>query len=217
MQKATAKNDVGIVGTWTGNGPMFWVDHLASRHHLTLGNSLSTYLDSGRNPVLGQWQHLAATYDGATARYYVDGVEVASRAFSGSVGNSNTWRIGAYGFGPGNFFDGLVDEVRVYDRALAAAEIAADRDQPLGLADPGAPTMPGNLDATASTTTTVSLGWTASTDDTGVAGYTVYAGGAAAGTTTATTFTVTGLTARAATNSRWRRSTPRGTTRRGLR
>ena len=51
VQKATTKNDVGIVGTWNGSGPMLWVDHLASRHHLTLGGSLSTYLDSGRNPV----------------------------------------------------------------------------------------------------------------------------------------------------------------------
>ena len=49
---------------------------------LTLGNGLSGYLDSGRNPIAGQWQHLAATYDGTTARYYIDGTEVASRAVS---------------------------------------------------------------------------------------------------------------------------------------
>ena len=97
VQKATTKNDVGIVGSWTGNGPMLWVDHLASHHHLTLGSSLSSYLDSGANPVIGQWQHLAATYDGAVARYYIDGTEVASRAVPGGVGSSNTWRIGAYG------------------------------------------------------------------------------------------------------------------------
>ncbi len=193
VQKATGKNDVGIVGSWTGSGPMLWVDHLASRYHLTLGSSFSGYLDSGGNPIVGQWQHLAATFDGATARYYVDGVEVANRAFTGSVGNSNTWRIGAYGGGPGGFFDGTIDEVRVYDRALGPAEIVADRDQPLGLADPGAPTMPGNLTVTGTTTTSVSLSWTASVDDTGVTGYNVYVDGAFVGTASGTSYTATGL------------------------
>ena len=192
--KATTKNDVGIVGTWTGSGPMLWVDHLASRYHLTLGSSMSTYLDSGLNPVVGQWQHLAATSDGTTARFYVNGTQVSSRAVSGSVGSSNTWRIGAYGSGPGNFFDGVLDEIRVYDRALSAAEVQADRDQPLGITNPGAPTAPGNLTVTGSTQTSVSLGWTASTDDTGVSGYNIYVDGAAAGTTAATSFTVPGLT-----------------------
>ena len=145
MQKATTKNDVGIVGTWAGNGPMLWVDHLATRHHLTLGGSFSSYLDSGVSPGVGQWQHLAATFDGATARYYVDGAEVASRAFSGSVGDSNAWRIGAYGSVAGGFFDGLIDEIRVYDRALGPSEIVADRDTPLGIVIPGAPTAPGDL------------------------------------------------------------------------
>ena len=193
VQKATTKNDVGIVGTWAGNGPMLWVDHLATRHHLTLGGSFSSYLDSGASPSLGQWQHLAATFDGTTARYYVDGAEVASRAVTGGVGDSNSWRIGAYGSIAGGFFDGLIDEVRVYNRALGASEIVADRDTPLGIVIPGAPTQPGDLTVTGSTQTSASLSWTASTDDIGVSGYTVYVDGAAAGTTTATTFTVPGL------------------------
>ncbi len=112
---------------------------------------------------------------------------------SGAVGTSNTWRIGAYGSVPGGFFDGVIDEIRVYDRALSAAEVQADMSQPLGITNPGAPTTPGNLAVTGSTQTSISLGWTASTDDTGVSGYNVYVDGAAAGTTTATSFTVTGL------------------------
>ena len=193
VRKSGPKNDVGIFGTWNGNGPMLWIDHIAGRYQLTLGGSLSTYLDSGVNPIVGQWQHLAATFDGTTARYFVDGAEVASRPASGSVGSSNTWRIGAYGPGPGGFFDGVIDELRVYDRALGAAEIQGDRDQPLGIANSGAPTAPGNLTVSGNTQTSVSLGWTASTDDSEVAGYTIYLDGAVAGTTTATVFTVTGL------------------------
>jgi chitodextrinase len=193
VQKATPKNDVGIVGSWAGSGAMLWVDHLASRYHVTLGNSLSTYLDSGVSPTIGSWQHLAATFDGATARYYVDGVEVASRAFTGPVGSANTWRIGAYGSVAGGFFDGVIDEVRVYDRALTPAEIVSDRDAPIALAPSGSPTTPGNLAVTGSTQSSISLGWTASTDDVAVTGYDVYASGVLLGTTSGTSFTVTGL------------------------
>ena len=52
-KRPTTKNDVGIVGTWSGSGPMLWVDHLATRYHLTLGGSLSAYLDSGAQPGRG--------------------------------------------------------------------------------------------------------------------------------------------------------------------
>ena len=48
----------------------------------------------------------------------MDGVEVATKSFTGNAGDSNTWRIGAYGGSPTGFFDGVVDEVRVYNRAL---------------------------------------------------------------------------------------------------
>ena len=122
VQKTSAtENDAAVVGTWTGSGPMIWVDHLATRYHLTLGGSYSGYLDSGASPLAGQWQHLAATYDGTTARFFVDGVQVASRAVTGSVGSSDLWRIGAYGGSPGGFFDGLIDDVRVYNHPSARA------------------------------------------------------------------------------------------------
>lgn len=95
VQKQSAtRNDVAVLGTWTGNGPMLWVDHLATRYHLTLGGTFSDYLDSGINPSAGQWQHLAATFDGSTARFYIDGVQVASRAVTGSVGTSDNPTVG---------------------------------------------------------------------------------------------------------------------------
>ena len=96
-------------------------------------HQLRQLLDSGRTPTVGQWQHVAATYDGTTARFYVDGVETASAPYAGNVGDGNSWRIGAYGAPATGFFDGSVDNVRIYDRALSAGEIetdAASRIQP---------------------------------------------------------------------------------------
>ena len=62
-----------------------------------------------------------------------------------------------------------------------------------GCRDRSPPTQPTGLETTAATATSVSVGWVASFDDVGVAGYTVFVNGAAVGTTDATSFTVSGL------------------------
>ncbi|QGQ95536.1 DUF5060 domain-containing protein [Paenibacillus psychroresistens] len=66
-------------------------------------------------------------------------------------------------------------------------------------ADTTAPSAPAGLTSPAKTTTSVSLSWTASTDNVAVTGYDIYRGATLAGSTTgATTYTVTGLTANTA-------------------
>jgi beta-glucanase (GH16 family)/fibronectin type 3 domain-containing protein len=66
----------------------------------------------------------------------------------------------------------------------------------LNVADTQPPTAPANLSVTAQTATSVSLSWTASTDNVGVTGYTVYRGTTAVGTLggTTTTYTDSSLT-----------------------
>jgi hypothetical protein len=72
-----------------------------------------------------EWFHVAGTWDGTTMRFYLDGAEIASDgaapAFDGGV-----LLIGGDGSGARLFpFHGALDDVRIYDRALASAEIAA--------------------------------------------------------------------------------------------
>jgi hypothetical protein len=62
-------------------------------------------------------------------------------------------------------------------------------------ADAQAPTAPANLVSSAKTTTTISLSWTASTDNTAVTGYNVYMDNVLKTTVTGLTTTITGLTA----------------------
>ena len=79
------------------------------------------------------WTHLAATFDGATLRLYVNGVLVRSVALNGSIVTSaGALRIGGNSVW-GEFFAGLIDEVRVYNRALTAEQITADMNAPIGL------------------------------------------------------------------------------------
>jgi hypothetical protein len=74
---------------------------------------------------------VAATYDRSTLRLYVDGTQVATRAVTGGLLNSaGALRIGGNNVW-GEWFKGLIDEVRVYERALTAAEIQADRNRPV--------------------------------------------------------------------------------------
>src|SRR4029079_16907275 len=82
---------------------------------------------------LGQWQHVAATFDVASGdlRIYVNGAEVSTTLIeSGSPATifdrASPVRIGAAGDGNGrlvSFWNGLIDNVELYDRALSSSEI----------------------------------------------------------------------------------------------
>jgi VCBS repeat-containing protein len=75
---------------------------------------------------INAWTHLALTYDGTTLRLYVGGTQVASRAVAGSmVVTTGALTIGGNNLGLG-YFQGLIDEVRIYNRALTALEIQTD-------------------------------------------------------------------------------------------
>ena len=91
---------------------------------------------------LNTWTHLASTYDGSMQRLFVDGVEVANAALSGSMlASASVLRIGGNSIW-GEYFTGVIDEVRIYSRALTAAEIQADRNAPIGGGtNTGAPTV----------------------------------------------------------------------------
>ena len=65
-------------------------------------------------------------------RLYVNGNVVASRAATGSIQTNDKplWIGGSEQFG--EFFQGRIDEVRVYNRALSQSEIQTDMETPVG-------------------------------------------------------------------------------------
>ena len=80
---------------------------------------------------LDTWTHLAGTYDGTTMRLYVNGLQVASQASAGNILTSaNPLQIGGDSIF-GQTFEGKIDEVRVYDRALSVSEIQSDMNTPV--------------------------------------------------------------------------------------
>jgi prepilin-type N-terminal cleavage/methylation domain-containing protein len=71
------------------------------------------------------WAHVTVSYDGSEQVLFKDGVQVYQRDQTGAIGgNGNKLLIGARGSGsPRNFFGGMIDEVKIYDRALSRSEI----------------------------------------------------------------------------------------------
>jgi hypothetical protein len=79
-------------------------------------------------PPINQWSYVVAVMESnQRTKIYVNGAEVGSKTFgSGSVYNSpQIICIGAEVCGVQNFFQGLIDEVRIYNRALSPDEIKA--------------------------------------------------------------------------------------------
>jgi hypothetical protein len=84
--------------------------------------------DSTRALKVNTWRHVATTYDGARLRVYIDGKAAGSKAITGrtcvsgqplAVGAKNAPAKGLLEA----FWDGRLDDVRIYDRALSVAEI----------------------------------------------------------------------------------------------
>ena len=73
---------------------------------------------------LNQWTHLAFTYDGAALRIYRDGTETGVFAVSGDmIGSSLPIAIGNINATQDRYWNGLLDDVRIYDHALTPVEI----------------------------------------------------------------------------------------------
>ena len=85
---------------------------------------------AGAGLQLDRWHHLAIAYDGADLKVYVDGVLGGAR----KIGKKRRLGRGAFDIGrrPDGFvcFDGLIDEVRLFARALTDAEIKGHADAP---------------------------------------------------------------------------------------
>ena len=88
---------------------------------------------SNSTTPINTWTHVAVTYDGAAVRHYINGVLDRTTAVSCAVTNTNSRpiRIGANG-GGGEVMNGLIDEVRIYNRPLSAAEIQTDMGSSAG-------------------------------------------------------------------------------------
>lgn len=94
-------------------------DSAQNRLAFTVAQSVTTNFTVGASVPTGQWVHVAATFvPGGALSLYVDGVLAASRPGPATGFDTDA------GVGMGTAFYGLVDDLRVFDRALGAAEVS---------------------------------------------------------------------------------------------
>jgi hypothetical protein len=104
---------------------------------------------------VGQWVHIAVTFNGTTAIFYVNGTQTGSGSFSFGPKTDAIVTIGCDSGASGwNSFNGSLDEVRLYNNALTPAEIKA-------LAAKYGATNPNPADGAKISQTSVALSWTA--------------------------------------------------------
>ena len=119
--EASPKGEIGIVGK---SFTSFLITQYAGSFYWYLangGNNCHSRMD------LGCWQHVAATFDGALLKLYVNGKLTASRESQvKAAGKGGAFQMGCMNPGaPGAlYFSGMLGDVRVYSRALGEAEIA---------------------------------------------------------------------------------------------
>ncbi|MCK4918754.1 MAG: LamG domain-containing protein, partial [Candidatus Pacebacteria bacterium] len=75
-----------------------------------------------------KWVHIVGTFDSTVIKLYMDSIEVDSTDYTGDIDSNinNKIFIGAYGttgVASNNFFNGSIDSVRIYNRALSAEEV----------------------------------------------------------------------------------------------
>ena len=121
----------GVVTKGVNSGPyamQLWGDG-ALRFSPNWGNPAGAVgagsFNTDTKMVAGEWTHAAITYDGAKARFYINGTPDAlevDQAFTFGT-NTDSLILGCDFPGGDEYFDGVMDEVLIFSRALTEAEI----------------------------------------------------------------------------------------------
>jgi hypothetical protein len=96
------------------------------KFHCSVNNYNSIILDGSTEVAANEWHHVAMVYNGDEIRIYVDGKLDATKPWKGGIAkNDFDVLIGENAEQKGRFFDGLIDDVRIYNYALKDFDIMA--------------------------------------------------------------------------------------------
>jgi RHS repeat-associated protein len=99
--------------------------------YITYQEWVNAHVYDGENLPLNSWNHLAVTNDGQYIRLYVNGKLVDTGTSEEVEAGEGPLTIGGdEPFASGGYFDGKIDQVRIYNRALSAQELG--EEEPVG-------------------------------------------------------------------------------------
>jgi hypothetical protein len=96
-----------------------------------VGDSAGGYVYGSSTVNNGEWHHVACTYNGSSVTVYIDGGAGTPAARTNGLNNtSDTLHIGRFssGAGTGGYFNGQIDDVRIYNYARDGDQVIQDRD-----------------------------------------------------------------------------------------
>jgi hypothetical protein len=91
------------------------------RYHISYDNFNNSYV-SFPNVPLNKWVHIVGTWDGTTIKSYMDGVKVGEFAFNSVIPYDGSVLL-KIGLDPGRYFNGKIDDVRIYNYALTPEQV----------------------------------------------------------------------------------------------
>lgn len=125
----TSVGDQGIVSYIGTDRRLRFMLNINNRSRFGIWNGSSWIESSGSSPIIStnRWTHVAIVFERSSrARFYIDGVEAASLDISSASEEVLTYSNLFIGYDPwvgGSYFEGRIDDVRIYNRALSSPEI----------------------------------------------------------------------------------------------
>jgi hypothetical protein len=93
-------------------------------------NTWDTAMSAGQTTPLNTWHHVATVFNGSTVRYFYDGAYIGSQPMAMTITTDNRpLTIGADTPGVFEIFNGRIDDVCIYNRALSDADILELKNQ----------------------------------------------------------------------------------------
>jgi hypothetical protein len=88
-------------------------------------NGTGWFTDFDDTIAAQNWYHVVVVYDGTLFRLYVNSAERFASPYPDFVQNSDSPLVLGWGYSPRNPFDGVIDDVAVYNKALTPAQVQA--------------------------------------------------------------------------------------------
>ncbi len=134
---AGAATNGAIAGKWNTGAAAGWFIDFNDSDHATEANQIrffisgvsDTSLSSGSTVSSNAWHYITVKYDGVNKYIYVDGIQVASEATTGTpTSTTDPFQIGfdTTSGGGNNYFNGRIDDVKIYNYARTQKQIIAD-------------------------------------------------------------------------------------------
>ena len=117
----------GLIGkrdSWSSDDMMWHIEADISDGAIKFQQTAGGIFPGQALPI-DEWTHVGVSFNGTAAQIYISGVEVGSGGFAFGTDTTAAIQFGAVDGSGGNPFNGALDEIRIYNRALSATEMQA--------------------------------------------------------------------------------------------